>query len=195
MAKIWRIASSGNFFKAKFRLFYRNTRYGVHKPLCVRRLRMTVHGICTAVFDDTPFLHYGQMVRHVLYDAKVVGNEQVCETVIFLKVVQKIQHLCLHGDVKGGNRFVAYYKRRLEHKGARYAYTLPLTAGKLVRVTVEHVFGQSYPFQKPLYVLPSLAVVVEDTVDTHRFHKSLPYAEHGIERSERVLEYYLYIAP
>ena len=126
---------------------------------------------------------------------EVVGNEQVCEAVIFLKVVQKIQHLCLHGDVKGGNRFVAYYKRRLEHKGARYAYTLPLAAGKLVRVTVEHVFGQSYPFQKPLYVLPSLAVVVEDTVDTHRLHKGLPYAEHGIERSERVLEYYLYIAP
>ena len=45
-------------------------------------------------------IHYGHQVAYVLYDAQVMGYEEVGETVFFLQILKKVYYLRLDGHIK-----------------------------------------------------------------------------------------------
>ena len=72
----------------------------------------------------------------MLYDGKIVRNEQIGKVMLFLKFIQKVDDLRLDGYVQSGYRLVAYYEFRVESQRSCDADTLSLSAGELVRLTV-----------------------------------------------------------
>ncbi len=73
-----------------------------------------------------------------------MGDEEVGIAVLLLQVVEEVEHLCLHGDVEGGDTFVADDQFGLEDEGTGDADALALTARKFVRVAVVAVGLEAY---------------------------------------------------
>src|SRR5690606_31041897 len=81
----------------------------------------------------------------------------------------------------------------VERQGARNADTLPLPAGKLVRIAVYHFRGQSAFFHEPGHPLLSLAAFGH-AVDKQGLHDGIAYRHAWVQRSKGVLENKLYLA-
>ena len=70
-------------------------------------------------------------------NGQIVADKQKSDTHGALQLSHKVQDLILHGDIKGGNGFVA------DNEGGFGGYCtgdpdpLPLSAGKLVRIPVK----------------------------------------------------------
>ena len=64
-----------------------------------------------------------------------MGDKQICQVIVLLKLLQKIKNLCLNGYVKSGNRLVADDKFRIYRKCSCDSNTLSLPTGKLMRKT------------------------------------------------------------
>ena len=73
-----------------------------------------------------------------------MGDEEVGVAVLLFEVVEKVEHLCLHGDIEGGDAFVADDQLGLEDEGTGNADTLALAAAELVRVAVVPVRFETY---------------------------------------------------
>ena len=98
--------------------------------------------------DDATSLHDGNPVRHVAYDAKVVGNEQIRHAGFGLQIAQQIQNLRLYGHIQRRCRLIADQDIRIDGQGARNRNPLTLTAGKFVRITVQCIGIQTNTFQQ-----------------------------------------------
>jgi hypothetical protein len=74
-----------------------------------------VHGIVVKdffirEFYDLAQVHDRHSVGNVLHYGKIVGYEQVSEVELILKILQKVYHLGLDGDIQRRNRFIADYE-------------------------------------------------------------------------------------
>ena len=58
-------------------------------------------------FDDAPQVHDRNPIADVFHNAEVMGNKQVGEVHLFLKLSQQIDDLGLDGYIQGRNRFIA----------------------------------------------------------------------------------------
>ena len=106
------------------------------------KARIRMHG-CGVYIRCVPKLaqpaeeHHAHPVRDEAHDGEVMTYEKIGQRAFLLKLFKKIQYLVLHGDVQRGHRLITYDKLRPEGDGARDAYALALSAGKLVRVSVK----------------------------------------------------------
>ena len=76
-------------------------------------------------------VHNSDFVRDELNYRQIVRNEEVGEVHRLLQILQKIDDLCLNGNVKRGNGLIADDKLRINGKRSRYADTLSLSVGEL----------------------------------------------------------------
>ncbi len=84
----------------------------------------------------------------MLHDGQVVGDKQICGTELVLQFLEQVQNLGLNGHIQSGNRLVADNQLGLQRKCTGNADTLTLTAGELMRITVDVLGVQSNDVEK-----------------------------------------------
>ena len=77
-----------------------------------QRLGIGVQGIGKQLlggrfFHDLAQVHDGDIIGEVVDHSQVVGDEDIGEPQLFLKLLQQIQDLGLNGDIQGRDRLVA----------------------------------------------------------------------------------------
>ena len=85
-------------------------------------------------FNQSTEIHDANNVGHVVYDCKIVTDEQVGQAKFILQIFHQVENLRLNRDVERRSRFVTNQKSRPGCQGTGYGDALALTAGKLVRV-------------------------------------------------------------
>ena len=60
----------------------------------------------------------------MLYDGKVVRDEQIGKIMFFLKFIQKVDDLCLNGYVQSRYRLIADYEFRIQCQSSGDTNTL-----------------------------------------------------------------------
>ena len=101
--------------------------------------RSRIHVVGKTDLDDLAEVHDGDAVAHPLDHRKVVGDEQVREEELLLKILEQVEDLGLDRDVEGGDGLVADDEPRVERQRPGDADALPLPARELVRVAVDEV--------------------------------------------------------
>ena len=109
---------------------------------CIGVHRVLVQLVALAQLDQAAKIHNTDAAGDMANNGKVVRDEKIGKTQIVLHILQHIDNLRLDGNIKRGDRLVAYNELRLDRQCAGYADALLLTARKLVRKTVG-VFGIS----------------------------------------------------
>ena len=85
----------------------------------------------------TAQVHNAHLIGNMLDDGKVVRNEDVGQAELRLQFFQHIDNLRLNGYVERRYGFVANDKVGFQSKCTGNTNTLTLTAGELVRITLE----------------------------------------------------------
>ena len=107
----------------------------------------------------------------------------------FLQLLQKVDDLALNGHVQGGHALVADHELGLHRQRAGNADALPLAAGKLVGIAVEHVFLQAALFHRFHDVGAQLGRAVLEEVMRHQaLFNDLAHREARVQAGIRVLE-------
>ena len=88
-----------------------------------------------------------------------MGNKQISQSTLSLKLLQKVDNLRLDGNVQSGNRLITYNEVRVYCKGTGDTNTLALSAGKLVWKTVRMLCLKTNSLQKLNYLLITLFFV------------------------------------
>jgi hypothetical protein len=113
---------------------------GRKKGLSIRMFRLGVELAVGAGFYDLSQVHDRNVVADIFHDGKIVGNDDVGKLKLLLQVDEQIDDLGLNGDVKGGDRLIAYDDLGIEGQCPRDPDPLSLPARKLVRIPPP-VFG------------------------------------------------------
>ena len=87
--------------------------------------------------DDLSCIQNGNTVCDIRYDTKVVGNKHDSVVVLFLKILDQLQDLCLNRNVQRSCRLIADEDLRTAGKCNRDNDTLSHTAGILERIIIE----------------------------------------------------------
>ena len=87
--------------------------------------------------DDLSCVQNGNTVCDIRYDTKVVGNKHDGVVVLFLKILDQLQDLCLNRNVQRSCRLIADQNLRTAGKCNRNNDTLSHTAGILERIIIE----------------------------------------------------------
>src|SRR5581483_6134513 len=102
----------------------------------VKRLRIRVRGLrrhrvgrtglhhTTRIEDDHP-------VAQMTDDIEIVGDEQIAQRELTLKLLQEVENLRLHREIESARRLVEDDELGREHEGSCDRDALPLTPGKL----------------------------------------------------------------
>ena len=107
-------------------------RDGRKKSFRVRMLRISVKLVTGSQLHDMSHIHNADTVGNMFYHGKVMGDEEVGQTQLFLKLDQQVDDLCLNGHVQSGDRLVTDDKFRIHSQSSRDTDTLSLSAGELV---------------------------------------------------------------
>ena len=80
--------------------------HGGKQGFRVRMLGIVEKGLRVGRFDDPSQVHHGDLGAEMADDREIVGDEQVREIALLLKVLEKVQYLSLDGDIKGRDGLV-----------------------------------------------------------------------------------------
>ena len=109
LAALRRIHGARNIaFKYYELMLFVRRRDSVKQSLSIRMQRMVENFLRFRKLNHCAKVHNADSVADVFDDAEVVRNEQVCEILLFLKVLQQVDYLRLNRNVKSRNGFVAY---------------------------------------------------------------------------------------
>ena len=89
-----------------------------------------------AVLHQVAQVHHAHRVGDVLHHAQVVGDEQVCELILLLQLLEQVDDLGLDGHVQGADGLVAHHELRVQGQGPGDADALALAAGELVGIAL-----------------------------------------------------------
>jgi len=131
--------------------------------------------------DNFAQVHDGDAVAHLANNGQIVRDEKISEAQAFAQVLQQQQHLCLNGNIQGGNRFIAHHQRRIERQSSRNSHALPLPAGKLVRIAVGQGRAQANSGQQVRGFFLTLVRGANAVNDQWLCHDG-PHAHAGVER-------------
>ena len=92
----------------------------------------------------------------MVYDRKVVGNKDIGQSHLLLKILHQIQDLGLDGNVQGRHRLVTDDQLGLHGQGAGDADTLTAAAVQLMGVGVDQTVCQSNDLHQLMNSLCSL---------------------------------------
>ena len=159
-----------------------------------RTLQQTFPG---SFFHNLPQIHDHDARAHETHHRKIMGNKQIGGTEALLSIPQQIKNLRLHRGIQSGYGLVADDQIGAGDKSARHGDTLPLPAGKLVRIAPLHTckanggenLGHGTPTgfrrQFPLRAVPACQ-------RRKRFFHGLPDAHPGVQRGKGVLKDHLH---
>src|SRR5262245_31087487 len=125
-------------------------------------------------------------------DGEVVGDEEVREPEVLLKLLEQVDHLCLNRDVERRDRLVGDDEVGIDRERAGEPDPLALAARELVRVPSRGVGRQANRLQQLADSRARLPPAGPDSVRPERLADDPPDAVAWIERGERVLEDHLH---
>ena len=169
-------------------------RNGREQRLRIRVQRLAIEIFTGSQFNHFPQVHHGDTVRDVFHHAQVVGDEQVGQPEFPLQVFQDIENLRLDGHIQGRDRLIADDELGAQSQCTRDPDPLALPAGELVRVAAGVVIFES-DFLEGLHHDLDPFPVGADAVDVQPFHHQFSDRHARVERSIRVLEDDLHVAP
>ena len=144
-----------------------------------------------AHFDDFPSVHHIHIIRHLRDDAKVMRDVNDGQVHFLLNLFDEVENFALDCHVQCGGGFVADKNVRFggERNGDNDA--LPHTAGKLVRIVAEALFGigDAHQFQQ-LQGFRARLVLRHVLVQQHALHNLLADGHRGVKARHGVLEYH-----
>src|SRR3990172_3697316 len=129
----------------------------------------------------------------MLYDRKVMSNEQIRQPEFHLQILQNIQYLRLYGYIQRRDRLVTDDVSGAKSQGARNANTLALPTGELMRVTSGMVVLQAHLLESLTHNLHALSGRA-DPMNVQTFDHRVADRYTRIERSIRVLKDDLHVA-
>lgn len=88
-------------------------------------------------FRELSEIHHGHAVGNVADRRDIMGDEEVGQASLPLKLHESVQDLCLDRDVERTRRFVEYDNLGLNDQGASEGNPLPTTAREFVWILVE----------------------------------------------------------
>ena len=101
---------------------------------------------------------------------------------------KEVEDLGLHGDVHGGDAFVADDELGLDGEGPSHAEALALAAGELVRVAQEVFGGEADFLQKGDDAVPALGGAGADAMHGEGLGESLLDGEPGVKGGVGILK-------
>src|SRR5665647_2111321 len=168
-------------------------RHRREQRLGVRVLRLVVEHRAVRDLNDLAEVHDGHAVGGVLDHRQVVGDEDVRQFELVLKVLEEVDHLRPDGHVEGAHRLVADDELRVERQGAGDADALALPARELVRVALGVLGAEPDGLEQLEDALLALGLGT-DLVDLERLADDVAHAHARIQRGVRVLEDDLHVA-
>ena len=111
--------------------------------------RVVEHLFAGAHLHDVAGVHDGDAVRHIGYDAQVVGDVDGRKTVFFLQVADELQDLGLDRNVQGRGGLIADEDLGVAGHGDGDDDSLAHAAGELVGILLGAAFrfGNAYVLQ------------------------------------------------
>ena len=97
-----------------------------------------------AFFHHLPQVHHTDIVGDMLYHRKVVGDKDIGEPQLFLKVHKQIQDLGLDGNIQSRDRLVTDDEFGLQGQGPGHPDALAAAAIQLVGVGIRHPGCQAH---------------------------------------------------
>src|SRR5450756_999492 len=168
-------------------------RHRREQRLGVRVLRMVIEHRAVRDLDDPAEIHDGHAVGGVLDHRQVVGDEDVRQFELVLKVLEQVDDLRPDVHVEGAHRLVADDELRVERQGAGDADTLALPARELVRVALRVLGAEPDGLEQLEDALLALGLGA-DIVDLERLADDVAHAHARVQRGVRVLEDDLHVA-
>ncbi len=141
------------------------------------------------LLHDLTAVHNHDVVRHLVDDAQIVGDEYNRSAVFSLKFVHQVQDLRLNGDVECRCRLVRNQDFRLTGKCHSNHNALTHTARKLVRILFQNRCGiGDLNSLEHLESLLRCLFFLHPLVNHKRLAKLAFYVENGVEAGHRLLE-------
>ena len=118
--------------------FHIRIRYRNRAEQCFRIWveRIAENLLFLSVLHQIAKIHNADGVRDMLDNREIVRNKQICQSEIPLQIHQEIDDLGLYRNIQCRHRFIADDKIRLQSYGTCNADALPLSAGKLMGISV-----------------------------------------------------------
>ena len=90
--------------------------------------------------NDTPEIHHRYPMAHVLHDLKIMGDEQIAQSQLFLQVPEQVHDLSLNRDIQCTDGLISDDEARGNRQRSCNTDSLALPPRKLMRVAT-HVLG------------------------------------------------------
>ena len=107
-------------------------------------------------FHNFPQVHDRDRGGNILHHTQIVGDEQVGQPHLALKILHQVDYLRLNRHIQRAHRLVGDDEVRRYSEGARDADTLTLATGKLVRIPVRVAGSESNHVEKLAYTLTDI---------------------------------------
>jgi hypothetical protein len=168
--------------------------HGGDQGLGIGVSRQAGDGAGRAGFDDVAEVHDRDAVAEMFDHGKVVSDEQVSQAALFLEILQEVDHLRLHGNIKRADRFIADDEARFDGEGAGNADALALAAAELVGITAALIRIESNDAEELTDPFAAGGATPGEPVDVEGFPDDRLDGEARIERAGGVLEDHLKLA-
>ena len=73
------------------------------------------------IFHHFPFFHHQYFMTEGFDDFQVMADEDIGQTILFLQVLEQLDHLKLYGTVQGRGRFIQNNEIGLQHQARAMA--------------------------------------------------------------------------
>lgn len=113
-------------------------------------LRVPDNLVAGAFFDDLTFVHHRDALADMLDDRHVVGDEEVGQSELFLKVHEQVDDLRLDRHIERGGRLITDDELGFEREGASDPDALTLTTRELVRIPIRRSSGHPTTLEQRL---------------------------------------------
>jgi hypothetical protein len=145
-------------------------------------------------FHDAAEVHHQDAVGQVFHDGQIVRNEEVCQPMTPLQILQEIHDLGLDTDIQRTDGFIADEEPGFHGQGSRDADALTLPAAELMRISVTVRGLQPDGFQEVSDPLFPRCRIGSQPVDVEGFSQDLSDGEARVQGTEGILEDHLEVA-
>ena len=167
-------------------------RDGRHQRLGIYMKRIPIQFCLVRHLHHMAQVHDRDPVADVADHAEIMGDKQIRQAMLFLKLLHQIQHLGAHGHIQGGHRFIADDQLRIQSHGPGDPDSLPLSPGKLMGKPLHVMASQPHFLQKLLHPLPAL-LFTPYVVDGIGLSHNLLHRHLRIQGCVRVLKHHLHL--
>ena len=137
-------------------------------------------------------VHNYNVVCHLGYNAEVVGDKHDGGAAILLNLLKKLKNLALNRNVESCGGLVGDDELRITCKSDSDHYSLSHTAGKLVRIVVNHRLWHGNAYRREHFdsLCSRLFLCCLGIVEIKDLFDLIAYGKYRVKRGHRLLEYH-----